>query len=183
MEVIDQGAGLRYSRAETAGGVMRRWILTGLAAVAVFSATAFAQATLETLMTHSVSTSVATHAGTALGRATNALAGKVAQQTSTTTSHASSPQTSSTRRRAGAAATRRTQTETASTAWAGDTPLPGNGSLILSIQGGERHSTACRAPAKTGEAKPTGETVSQNCAVAAPQAVDHPSVINLPAPQ
>ena len=162
---------------------MRRSILTVLAAVAVFSATALAQATLETLMTHSVSTSVATHAGTALGRATNALAGKVAQQTSTTTSHATSPQTISTPRHAGTAATRRTQTATELNAWAPDTPLPGNGSLIRSIQGGERHPTDCRASAKTGEAKSTGGTALQNCAVAAPQAVDHPPVINLPAPQ
>jgi len=162
---------------------MARWILAVLAAAAVFSATALAQATLETLMTHSVSTSVGTHAGTALGRATNALAGRVAQQTSTTTSHATSPPTISTPQRARAAATRRSQTATASSAWAPNTPLPGNGSLIASIQGGERHSTGCRTSATTGDRKSTGATASQNCAAASPPAVDHPSVINLPAPQ
>ena len=162
---------------------MRRWKLTVLAALAVFSATALAQATLETLMTHSVSTSVGTHAGTALGRATNGLAGRVAQQTSTATSRATSPQTISTPRHAGATATQRTQTAAPPNAWVPDKPLPGNGSLIASIQGGERHTTGCRASTKTGDAKSTGETAPQNCAAGAPPAADHPSVINLPAPQ
>src|SRR5215472_8832117 len=143
---------------------MPRWILTWLAALAVFSASALAQATLETLMTHSVSTSVGTHAGTALGRATNALAGRVAQQTSTTTSHANSPQTISTSRHGGAAGAGSTATTTVSPTWTAGVPVPGNGSLIASIQGGERNSTGCRASAKTGTGKSTAETASQNCA-------------------
>lgn len=168
MEVIDRASGLRYSRAERLEALMRRWILSVMAAVAVFSASALAQATMETLMTHSVSTAVGTHAGTALGRATNALAGRVAQQTSTTTSRVGSPQTVSSPRNAAAA--RRGQTAATANVWAPDTPLPGNGSLITSIQGGEPRTKGCTSAAK-------------NCAAATSQNVDHPSVVNLPAPQ
>lgn len=177
MEVIDPASGLRYSRAERLEALMRRWILSVMAAVAVFSASALAQATMETLMTHSVSTGVGTHAGTALGRATNALAGKVAQQTSATTSRVGSPQTVSAPR--SAAAARRGQTAPAANVWAPDTPLPGNGSLIASIQGGEPRSKSCAGSAKAA----TAGAAPPNCTAPAPHAVDHPSVVNLPAPQ
>jgi hypothetical protein len=60
-------------------------------------------------------------------------------------------------------------------------PASSNGSLIASIQGGEQHSkTQTVKPCNTGGA--AGAQAS-NCAVAVPQNADHPSVVNLPAPQ
>jgi len=153
------------------------WII--VTAIA-FSASAAAQATFETLMTHSVSTAVGTHAGTALGRATNALANHVATQTSAATARTS-------------VAPRRTAVPshpvTAKAALAGksskDSSQPasantsGDGSLIASIQGGERPRAAssCASGNKTD-----AKVADQSCGVQ-PSADAHPSVINLPAPQ
>lgn len=158
---------------------MRKSILAALAVMAVFSASAFAQATLETLMTHSVSSAVGTHAGTVLGRATNTMANRVAQQTSTATSHVTS--TVSAPRRAGVAKVRTTQTTTPITA--ASTTTSGNGSLIASIQGGEPRTRGCTTSAKTGDTKTVAAGSQSACAPIPRQTPDHPSVVNLPAPQ
>jgi len=68
---------------------MRRWILmAGIAGASVaFSASAFAQAAAESVLTHGLSSAAGTSAGTALGRATNQaagqLGGRLGQQTPT----------------------------------------------------------------------------------------------------
>jgi|SRR5579864_124756 len=157
---------------------MRKSILFALAGMAAFSASAFAQATLETLMTHSVSSAVGTHAGTVLGRATNAMANKVAQQTPSAASHATSAFTP---KRAGTAKARTTQATTPVTA--APATASGNGSLIASIQGGEPRTRGCTASAKAGDTKNVAAASHNACAPVTRQAADHPSVVNLPAPQ
>lgn len=142
-----------------------------LIAVAAFSVHASAQATFETLMTHSISTAVGTHAGTALGRATNALAEKVGNRTSTVvprTTHGTQT----------AAAARRTRGGSTAVGTTPQTPVTsdGNGSLIASIQGGERTNSA---PACAEKTSATGAQ-APNCA---PAGDSHPSVVNLPAPK
>lgn len=141
-----------------------------LASIALFSTTAVAQAALETLMTHSTSSAVTTHAGTALGNAINRAAGNMAHQTATTTGRVITvPQTGSTAR--GNAA--RARTTNAATPAPVSTPGPSNGSLIASIQGGEPRSSAKNL-------KPCDATAGPNCA-ASVQNQDHPAVVNLPA--
>lgn len=142
-----------------------------LTAIAAFSVPASAQATFETLMTHSVSTAVGTHAGTALGRATNALADKVGSRTSTVVPRTTlGPQ--------GVAAARRTRVGSTATGATSQTAATsaGNGSLIASIQGGERTNSAPACAEKTSAAG----AQAANCA---PAADSHPSVVNLPAPK
>jgi hypothetical protein len=113
------------------------------------------------------------HGGTALGNATNRLAGRVAQQTST-----SVPHQVITTVKPGAGG--KSKVPVASTAPA---PLSGNGSLIASIQGGERQA-GCAPAAKTADAKGPAKAATQNnCAPAAQAKDDHPSVVNLPAAQ
>lgn len=139
-----------------------------LASIALFSTTAVAQAALETLMTHSTSSAVTTHAGTALGNAINRAAGNMAHQTATTTGRVITvPQTGSRRNAA------RARTANATTPAPVLTPGPSNGSLIASIQGGEP-----RASAKN--LKPCDATAGPKCA-ASVQNQDHPAVVNLPA--
>jgi hypothetical protein len=163
------------------GGLMRKSLLTiGIIAAAIaFSATAAAQATLETLMTHSISTTVGTHAGTALANATNALANRVANQTSATTGRTVvvPRQTVSASRRAAARQTQGQAALATTTAPASS----GNGSLIASIQGGEKPQTVsgCAAVATAPDAK----GANQNCAAPISTGDAHPSVVNLPAPQ
>ena len=153
---------------------MKRTLLTfALTAVGVFSANASAQASLETLMTHSISTAIGTHAGTALGRATNALANGVGNRTSSVVPRSNvAPQ-----RTVGAQRARTNRVGANRTAPAAGSRTaatsPGNGSLIASIQGGERISStpACAEGANSQ---------AGNCATA----VDaHPSVVTLPAPK
>ncbi len=77
------------ARVRLNGGLMRRWILmAGIAGASVaFSASAFAQAAAESVLTHGLSSAAGTSAGTALGRATNQaagqLGGRLGQQTPT----------------------------------------------------------------------------------------------------
>ena len=148
-------------------------LVISLTAVAL-ATNAAGQATVETLMTHSVSTAVGTHVGTALGNATNALANRVANRTSATTrTGVVSHQTVSRRAaRAPQAANGFASTQAP--------PQSGNGSMIASIQGGEK------PPGCAANSKPAGANGSQ----AAPQscgfslgAASHPSVVNLPAPK
>lgn len=157
---------------------MHKSILFALAGMALFSATAFAQATLETLMTHSVSSAVGTHAGTVLGRATNVMANRVAQQTPSATSHATSAYTP---KRAGIAKARTTQRVTPATAAPATTS--GNGSLIASIQGGEPRTKSCAASANTADTRNVAAGSQTACAPLARQSADHPAVVNLPAPK
>lgn len=159
---------------------MRRLVLIALAGLAtvVFSANALAQATVETLMTHSVSSAVGTHAGTALGRAINGAANKLANQTSTIPSPAPR-QTVLTPRRAGARTASHVQTKVASTPVPAETS--GSGSLIASIQGGEPKPVSCAQTAKTQNGK-SSAPAARNCA-ADTSADSHPSVVNLPAAQ
>jgi hypothetical protein len=152
---------------------MRNSILAAVAALGLFSASASAQATVETLMTHSVSSAVGTHAGTALGRATNALANRVAQQTPSATSHITAPAYTS----RGAGAVKTTQSVTTGATAAAST---GNGSLIASIQGGEPRAVNCMITAKAANSKNPGSQTS--CRAASSHSADHPSVVNLPAP-
>jgi hypothetical protein len=161
---------------------MRTRILTALLAAVAFSTTAFAQATLETLMTHSTSSAVSTHAGTALGNAINRAAGNVAHQTATTTGRVTPvPRTASVSGHKTTGKTPVTSVETFAPPYSA--PISGNGSLIASIQGGEQRSSATSGNAKSCDATTTPAGATPNCAVAAPQAADHPSVVNLPAPQ
>jgi hypothetical protein len=173
-EIIDGASGLRYSRAEWREGVMRTFLLAGLVAMVAFSANASAQAAAEAVLTHSISTGIGTHVGTALGNATNRLAGRVAQQTSTAVPHQVI-----TTVKPGAGGN--SKVSVASTAPA---PPSGNGSLIASIQGGERQPTGCAATAKAADAKaPAKAAMQNNCTAAAQAKDDHPSVVNLPAAQ
>jgi hypothetical protein len=152
---------------------MRTFLLAGLVATVAFSASASAQAAAEAVLTHSISTGVGTHVGTALGNATNRLAGRVAQQTSTAVPH----QVITTVRPVVGG---NLKGPVASTAPA---PLSGNGSLIASIQGGERQA-GCAPATKTADAKAPAKATTQNNCTAAAQAKDgHPSVVNLPAAQ
>lgn len=140
-----------------------------LASIALFSATAVAQAALETLMTHSTSSAVTTHAGTALGNAINRAAGNVTHQTATATGRVIAvPQTASARGNAA-----RARTANAATEASVSTPGSSHGSLIASIQGGEPRSSAKNL-------KPCDATAGTNCA-ASVQNQDHPAVVNLPA--
>lgn len=141
-----------------------------LASIALFSTTAVAQAALETLMTHSTSSAVTTHAGTALGNAINRAAGNVTHQTATATGRVTAvPQTASPAR--GNAA--RARTTNAASEASLSTPGSSHGSLIASIQGGEPRSSAKNL-------KPCDVTAGTNCA-ASVQNQDHPAVVNLPA--
>jgi hypothetical protein len=155
---------------------MKRTLLTAsiTAVVIAFSAGAAAQATFETLMTHSVSTAVGTHAGTALGNATNALANRVAGQTATATRPNAARQTLTTRR---AGATKAAVGSSKSITSPASAKPSGNGSLIASIQGGERTrpGSVCAQGAETGDAKGANQSCGAETA--------HPAVINLPAPQ
>lgn len=150
---------------------MRTLILTALlAAVALFSTTAVAQAALETLMTHSTSSAVATHAGTALGNAVNRAAGNVAHQTATSAGRVITvPQTASSRRTAARAGSTNAVTPAPVSG-----PVSSNGSLIASIQGGEPRSAS-----KNAKACATAAAAGANCA-ATLQTPDHPAVVNLP---
>lgn len=152
---------------------MRTLILTALlAAVALFSTTALAQAALETLMTHSTSSAVTTHAGTALGNAINRAAGNVAHQTATSTGRVITvPQTASSRRNAAKPGSTNAVTPAPVSG-----PVSSNGSLIASIQGGEPRSTSKNAKA----CNTTAAAAGANCA-AILQTPDHPAVVNLPA--
>jgi hypothetical protein len=151
---------------------MYRLLLTSaLTAIAAFSVPASAQATFETLMTHSISTAVGTHAGTALGRAANALADRVGNSTSTVVPRTTlGPQRAAGARRAQVGSTAAGTTSQTAAASAG------NGSLIASIQGEERTNSAPACAEKTSAA---GAQAS-SCA---PAADSHPSVVNLPAPK
>jgi hypothetical protein len=155
-----------------AGGFMRTFLLAVLVVTVAFSVNASAQAAAEAVLTHSISTGIGTHVGTALGNATNQLAGRVAQQTSTAVPH----QVITTVK---PGVRGQSTLPAASTA---PTQPSGNGSLIASIQGGERQATGC-APAKTADAKAPAKAVTQTCAAAAQAKDDHPSVVNLPAAQ
>lgn len=139
-----------------------------LAGILALSTGSFAQATLETTLTHGLSTTMGTKLGTALGNATNQLAGKVAQQTSTATPRQtiSVPKTGVRRANGG------TATTTANAA------QPANGgSMILSIEGGAPQN-ACIAKSEDSAAQ------SDRCSTAAAKTADaHPSVVNLPAAQ
>lgn len=141
-------------------------LLTGISALSTGS---FAQATLETTLTHGLSTTMGTKLGTALGNATNQLAGKVAQQTSTATPRQtiSVPKTGVRRANGG--------TAVATTANAAQ---PANGgSMILSIEGGAPQN-ACIAKSEDSAGQ------SDRCSTAAAKTADaHPSVVNLPAAQ
>lgn len=151
-----------------------------MVAAILFPANTLAQATFETLMTHSVSTAIGTHAGTALGNATNALANSVANQTSASTRTHAGQSVPASRR----TAAKRTQGQAMLAPAASPAPS-NNGSLIASIQGGARVQPrpGCPTDATVGAAKAGDATVAnQNCGVAA-SANDHPSVVNLPAPQ
>jgi hypothetical protein len=170
METVDCAAGVRYSRAERRRAVKNSLLTIALTVVATFSTNASAQATFETLMTHSISTAVGTHAGTALGRATNALANSVSNRTSTVVPRTNVAPQKTAAQRARATANNGT---TPASAFATST---GNGSLIASIQGGERTNSA---PACAEKADPAGAPTA-NCATAADS---HPSVVNLPAPK
>jgi hypothetical protein len=154
---------------------MRTFLLAVLVATVGFSANASAQAAAEAVLTHSISTGIGTHVGTALGNATNRLAGQVAQQTSTAVPH----QVITTVK---PGARGNSKVPVAST-----TPAQpsGNGSLIASIQGGERQPAACTPATKTADAKAPAKAGSQanNCAAVAQAKDDHPSIVNLPAAQ
>jgi hypothetical protein len=154
---------------------MRTFLLAVLVATVGFSANASAQAAAEAVLTHSISTGIGTHVGTALGNATNQLAGRVAQQTSTAVPH----QVITTVK---PGAHGNSKAPVAST-----TPAQpsGNGSLIASIQGGERQATACTPATKAADAKAPAKAATQNNCVAGPAQAkdDHPSVVNLPAAQ
>jgi hypothetical protein len=154
---------------------MRTFLLAVLVATVGFSANASAQAAAEAVLTHSISTGIGTHVGTALGNATNQLAGRVAQQTSTTVSR---PVITTVK----PGSHGNSKGPVVSTTPAEST---GNGSLIASIQGGERQATGCAAAAKAADAKAPAKAATQNnCVAGATQTKDdHPSVINLPAAQ
>ena len=146
-----------------------------------FSATATAQATFETLMTHSVSTAVGTHAGTALGRATNALANHVAAQTSSATTRTSvAPRRTATPSHAVTAKPVVLGTRDHASSQSASAKASGDGSLIASIQGGERPRAASICAPSTKAAD--GKVADQSCG-AQPSTDAHPSVVNLPAPQ
>lgn len=166
---------------------MRRGILTALVGVAAFSTSALAQATLETLMTHSLSTSAGTHAGTALGRATNGVADRLAHQVSTVAPRTSTMprQTTSAPRHVGMAtkAGVRRKSVLPSTTESSAQPS-GNGSLIASIQGGEPHTRNCTPAIATTVDAQTPPQANTTCTPDASPAADaHPSVVNLPAAQ
>lgn len=153
---------------------MRTFLLAGLVSMVALSANASAQAAAEAVLTHSISTGIGTHVGTALGNATNRLAGRVAQQTSTAVPHQAT-----TTARPGV----RGQSNTAVASTVPASPS-GNGSLIASIQGGERQATGCTPATKSADANaPAKATTQNNCAAAAQIKDDHPSVVNLPAAQ
>lgn len=170
---IDCELRLRYSRAES-GGPMRKLLLLFwlTAAVVALSVSAAAQATFETLMTHSVSSAVGTHAGTTLGRATNALANRVAAQTPSVTSRSNAAAHRAVTPRRGAL-----KTVPANSSGVAASQIPA-GSLIASIQGGERN-VASSCSQNAGGAK----TVNQTCAAAVPATDSHPSVVNLAEPK
>lgn len=169
-ETIDWAARLRYSRPERRRAMNKSLLTLALTAVAAFSVPASAQATFETLMTHSISTAVGTHAGTALGRATNALAGNVANRTSAVTRTNVAPQRTAGARAVAGRTVPGTKSQTAAAS-------AGSGSLIASIQGGERTNSAPACAEKTSAAG----AQAANCAT---QPTDeHPSIVNLPAPK
>lgn len=148
-------------------------MITSLTALAL-ATNALGQAAMETLMTHSISTAVGTHVGTALGNATNALANRTANQTST------SMRTGAVQH-ASVSAARRGNSQKANLPGSSAAPANnGSGSLIASIQGGEKAS-GCAANANQATANGS-QAAGQNCD-SAPGAGSHPSVVNLPAPK
>lgn len=159
---------------------MRTRISTALLAAVAFSTTAFAQATLETLMTHSTSSAVSTHAGTALGNAINRAAGNIAHQTATTTGRVTAAPKNTPARRAAAKAPA-TSAETFAPPYLA--PISGNGSLIASVQGGEQRSSTPSAKEKACDITTAPAAEGPSCSAAVPGPADHPSVVNLPAPQ
>ena len=168
---------------------MRAWI-TPLAlaiSICVLSSGAFAQAAVEGALSHALSSGVGTSLGNAMGKATNQMAGRVAQQTSQVAP-----------RQAGVKHPGSTSTAVPSTASQSPNGTPvgtaGNGSMIVSIQGGVRQQAACAAPPQANATTSTsGETPVKpgtvpaqvvDCNKAAdPTAFAHPSEITLPAPK
>lgn len=149
-----------------------------LAGILGLSTYASAQATVETVLTHGLASSAGTGIGTTLGNATNQLAGRVGQQTSTATP------------RQGVTVVKGAPRTRAKVPSAGSAAQPASGSLIASIQGGERQEGSCphqpaAAPAVkgAGEAHPTKPSHSDCRTQPAPAADAHPSVVNLPASQ
>jgi hypothetical protein len=158
---------------------MRIWMLGAamLAASTGLSGYASAQATAETVLTHGLASTAGTSIGTALGGATNQLAGRVGQQASTT---APRPQVTVVK---GAARTRRRVLTPRPT-------QPASGSLIASIQGGERQESSCPPQPAAGQVvvgqtnSPGSKPQQTDCKAHKVPAVDaHPSVVNLPAPK
>jgi len=161
---------------------MRKAILAILALICVGSApSAFSQAAAEAILTHSMSTATETKVGTALGRATNQLAGRIAQQTSNATTRAAIHTTKPI-----------PQKQTRAPRSVVATPeQPGSGSLIASIQGAEPQPTEVKcAPAATPSEPKNAQANSaagkSNCSAnkTAPTVHDekaYQSVITLPA--
>ncbi|MBV9624314.1 MAG: hypothetical protein JOZ14_10075 [Acidobacteria bacterium] len=148
---------------------MRIWIL-GSAFLAATAGYAMAQAAAEAVLTHGVAATAGTSLGTALGGATSQLAGRVGQQTSTATPRSGMTVVNGAPRSARRVASARQSKQPAAT-----------GSLIASVQGGERSESGCSSPAaKTNT--PQSSPQQADCKTQKTAASDaHPSVINLPA--
>jgi hypothetical protein len=149
-----------------------------IAIALALSGSAHAQAATETVLTHSLSSSMGSAVGKTLGRATGQLAGKLGQQTASTVS----------RKRAGTVQ----RVQSAKTAPAkldatAPTGTPASGLLIASIQGGERPAYTCAPANKKAQTEPNKAAPSSKAATP-PGCVEaqattpplHPSFVNLP---
>lgn len=156
-----------------------------IAAGLLFSSFAFGQAAVEGALTHGLSSSAGTGLGNALGHATNRLAGRVAQQTSNATARAVA---SGTRANQATAGPRSSANATSAQ------PVPG-GSMIVSIQGGEKpasreKSAACSAtprakpsPTTAPTASPAAQSQPAACADSGTSIAAHPSEITVSLPK
>ena len=174
---------------------MRRWVLmAGIAGASIaFSASAFAQAAAEAVLTHGLSSAAGTSAGTTLGRATNQAASRMTGRLGQQTSSAAPRQVITTIRP-------RVQNQTKVPHTATTAAQPANrgsangGTMIASIQGAAPEQTrgACGSAAQvttiqSADAKSTQVVSGQkqsNCAAKESGIQDanaYQSVITLPA--